>query len=356
MKEVNQFFATGPIYNIHDAIIQTLQRDIGYDEFGNPINYPPDIYEAALNTVSNSKVIFSPTGVHPDAYLYEQDQEKAVSDVGGRFSGIILQPYIDRTGHPTAKGKLALEPDPEIENLIASGHLSLSPSVWTTYDDYGKIIKIRFQNLIIFPEIPGGAFVPRDSGTIILNSKPNEAKPPVNSTQSTGKPMTTDPTVIEKPVIDPALAAEIKQIKEMAAQFTESKKTSDELKAQLEAKDAELKAEKEAFAQFTAKLEADKQAAREREFQGLINDPLFPPGLLKGDNAEEILKAEFAASPIQFTRRILTVFATQNAFLGEKGKEQGQQFSAPKSESKWDTSEGKTLLEKFGLKREQMGA
>ncbi len=356
MKEVNHHFAISPILNIHDCIFQTLDRVIDYDEYGNPIMYPADVYEAGISTASNAKIIFAMD--HPDPYLYEEDPEKAIREVGGREAGNLLDPYVNRTGHPTARGKLGLFSDPDIEALIADGKLSMSPSVWSTYDEMGRIVKIRFQNLLIFPEVPGGANVPRDPGTIILNTKPKS-----------GKTMTE---TIEKPVIDPALSA---QISELAQQFTafktetekakadtaKLKEETDNLRAQLFKKDEELakekealKKEKEAFEQFTAKLEQEKAEARNREFQGLIHDPMFPEGLLKAEKAEEILKAEFDASPIQFTRHVLSVYMTQNQHLEGKG-EQGQQFTKPKSDSKWDSDEGKMLLSKFGLKREQMG-
>ena len=356
MKEVNHHFAISPILNIHDCIFQTLDRVIDYDVDGNPILYPADVYEAGIATASNAKIIFAMD--HPDPYLYEEDPEKAIREVGGREAGNLLNPYVNRTGHPTARGQLGLFSDPDIETLIADGKLSMSPSVWSTYDEMGRIVKIRFQNLLIFPEVPGGANVPRDPGTIILNTKP---KPGKNMAET-----------IEKPVIDPALSA---QITELAQQFkafkteaekskaeTEAMKTETEnLKAQLFKKDEELtkekealKKEKEAFTQFTAKLEEEKAAAREREFQGLIHDPIFPEGLLKTENAEETLKAEFDASPVQFTRHVLSIAITQNQLLEGKG-EQGHQFTAPKGDSKWDTGEGKMLLSKLGLKREQMG-
>jgi len=361
MTEVNHHFAISPIFNVHDCIFQTLDRVIDYDEFGAPILYPADVYEAGIQTANGAQIIFAMD--HPDPYLYEDDPEKAIREVGGRVAGTILNPYVNRTGHPTARGQLNLLQDPDIEALIADGKLSMSPSVWSTYDDTGRIVKIRFQNLLIFPEVPGGANVPRDPGTIILNTKPIQ------------KPGKTMAETIEKPVIDPALSA---QITELAQQFkafktdaekakeeTESMKAETEyLKAQLFKKDEELtkekealKKEKEAFAQFTAKLEEEKAAAREREFKGLLNDPIFPEGLLKAENAEETLKAEFDASPVQFTRHVLSIAMTQNQALEGKG-EQGQQFAAPKSDSKWDTNEGKTLLEKFasyGVKRDQLG-
>lgn len=342
MTEVFQSFSA-PLYNVHDAIIQTLDRHLGYDSRGYPQLYPADVYEAALDTVNSSRIIYSPTGIHPDPYAYETDPEKAVLEVGGRFAGKILQPYIDRTGHPTTKGKLALEPDQELEDLIANGKLSLSPSVFATYDEMGNTVtQIRFQNLLIFPEIPGGPVVPGDPGTIFLNTK-----------QNPGKTMTE---TIEKPVIDPAITA---QLQELAQQFSSFKKETESLKseaeglkAQIASKDEELAKERETFAQFTAKLEADKLAAIERDFQGMIHDPLFPEGLLKAENAEEILRAEFTTSPAQFTRHVLSVYATQNAFL-EKSKEQGQQFTAAGKQN--DVYErGKEMFSKFGLAPEDI--
>lgn len=357
-KETHIYCATTPLYftpTNHDAIIQTLDRHLGYDENFYPIFFPHDVYEAALDTVNDAKIIFS-SGVHPDYDLYEINPEQAVRDAGGRFAGDLTNAHIDMIGHPTAYATLALNPDPDIEQLITEGKLSVSPSLGLTRDEAGNIIKIKFQNLLIFPETVNGPAVPGDPGTKILNTKPNPNREdaPINPTQL-GKTM-TEP--IEKPVIDPAVTA---QLQELAQQFSlfkkdieSAKSETDGLKAQLAAKDEELKAEKEAFAQFTVKLEEDKAKAKEAEFQGLIHDPLFPEGLLKGDNAEELLRTEFNVSPAQFTRRILTVYATQNKLLGDKGQEQGQQFSQHKPESRWDSDEGKMIISKLGIKRERM--
>lgn len=348
-KDSFVYCATQPLLfsqNSHEAIIQTLDRFLGYDENYFPLLFPAEVYEAALDTVNDAKIVFS-SGVHPNYDLYEINPDQAVRDVGGRYAGKLSSARVDRTGHPTTMAVLELDPDPDIEQLIIEGKLSLSPSLGLTRDDAGNIIKIKFQNLLIFPETPNSMSVPRDQGTKILNSQPNHI-------QQSGKIM-AEPTVIEttveKPIVDPALAA---KINEMAAQFTAFQSKTADLEAQIKAKNEELTKKDEAFAQFTEKIEAEKIAAKELEFQGLIHDPLFPEGLLKAENAEEILKSEFNASPAQFTRRVLSVYATQNTFLENAGGEQGQQFSKRKSESKWDTDEGKLLLVKLGVTREQM--
>lgn len=343
--------------NNHDAIIQTLDRHLGYDENFYPIFFPKDVYEAALDTVNDAKIIFT-SGIHADYDHYDANPEQAVRDVGGRFAGYLTDARIDSIGHPTVCATLVFDPDPDIEQLIQEGKLSVSPSLGLTRDEAGNIIKIKFQNLLVFPETPGGMAVPGDPGTKILNSRPREAEPLQNHdnfTQNIGQPM-TEPTVIEKPVVDPALAAQIKEIKEMAVQFSEFKKNSEDLKAQLEAKETELKAEREAHAQFTERIEREKQETYDREVKSLINDPNMPDGLKAGENWEENLMNDFKASPVQFTRRVMGVYAKQNVFLEKGGKEQGQQFSQQKSASYWDSDEGKLIMAKLNLKREQMGA
>lgn len=352
MKEVNHHFANIPVLNLHDCIFQTLDRVIDYDEDGKPICYPADVYEAGIHTADESQIIFALD--HPDAYLYEEDPEKAIREVGGKVAGALLNPYVNRIGHATARGQMGLIPDPDIEALIAEGKLSMSPSVWTTYDDEGRIIKIRFQNLLIFPEVPGGATVPRDPGTIILNTKKREET--TSQTQFSGKIMTE---TIEKPVVDPAVMAQLQELSQQFSTFKKdldtAKSEADGLKAQLASKDEELAKERETFAQFTAKIEAEKEKTKIAEFQSLIHDPLFPEGLLKTENAEEQLKAEFDASPAQFAKKILTVYAMQNKFLAGAG-EQGQQFTKEKSEDPVSEmySKGKTMFEKFGLTPEDI--
>jgi hypothetical protein len=337
----------------HDAIIQTLERHLGYDEDWYPLYFPTDVYASALDTVNDARIIFT-SGIHPDFDQYEINPEQAVRDVGGRFAGYLTNARIDTIGHPTACATLALDSDPDIEQLIKEGKLSVSPSVGVTRDEAGDIIKMKFQNLLVFPETPGGMAVPGDPGTKILNSKKNPKYNPSqiddNLNENSGSTMTEKTVIetVEKPVIDPAITA---QIKEMAAQFTAFQNKTNDLETQLKAKDEALAKEKEAFAQFTAKIEADKVAAKELEFMGLIHDPLFPEGMLKAENAEAELKAEFQASPAQFTRRILSVYAAQNAFLGKHGKEEGQQFSSQKKEDGL-SAEARELYKKLGAKEE----
>jgi len=74
---------------------------------------------------------------------------------------------------------------------------------------------------------------------------------------------------------------------------------------------------------------------------------------LKADGAEEILRAEFTTSPAQFTRHVLSVYATQNTFLGTKGKEQGQQFTAQGKQNEV-YERGKDMFSKFGLAPEDI--
>lgn len=350
MKEVSQSFATGPIYNIHDAIIQTLDRDLGWDEYGNRQIFSPDVYESALSTVSDSLIIYSPTGVHADAYKYEENPEEAISAIGGRIAGKILQPYIDKTGHPTVRGKLAFEPDQEIEKLISEGHLSLSPAVWTTYDDNGNVIRVRFQNLLIFPEIPGGPYVPGDPGTIILNSKPNN-KTGTNMTETQGGAAIA-------PQLDPQ---QLSSLVEMVSQFTAFQKKVEEREAE-SAKKAEereaqfsklLEDEKQKRLSLESAIKAEKEAQKEAEWISVFTNPLLPEGMKK--IPEEQLKKEFYESPATFTNKLMSVFSMQNNFIGTHG-EQGQQFTKEKSEDPVSEmySKGKTMFDKFGLTPEDL--
>lgn len=65
-----------------------------------------------------------------------------------------------------------------------------------------------------------------------------------------------------------------------------------------------------------------------QEFTDLLNDPFFPTQLLKNDG-ESRLYEEFSTHPTQFARNILHASAS--------------------SHSKWDTPEGREILQKFNL-------
>ena len=322
-----------PIYGdrIHNAIIQTLDRHLGYDINRYPLFFPSTVYEAALQNATDVDIIFAQS--HPNFELYDANPEQAVREVGGQFAGKLRSPRIDKTGHPAAMGELALENNPNIEQLIKEGKLSLSPSLGITRDADGNIVKARLQNILIFPDLVGGPMIPGDPGTRILNNKPNPdfKKPTI---QKTGNTMTEKPDGAQAPLDLAGLA-------EMVAQFTVASKKAEEEKAQftamLEAKDKELAD----FRASIAKQEADR---RTNEFKALIEDPNFPVGMKAGDNAIETLRAEFEASPVQFTKKVVTAMAALGTELPE---EQGAQFTGSKPKTLSD--EEKAVCKRLGI-------
>jgi len=321
-----------PISNIHQVMFQTLERNLGYDEYGLPIFFPKDAYQSAIENANNVKIVFS-SGVHPDFELYDVDPAKAIREAGGREAGVLLNPYINTVGHPMAYGDFGLYNDPDIELLNQEGHLSMSPSLGLTRDEKGNITKIRLQNILIFPEIPGGEYVPRDPGTKLLNSQHN----PLNkksTIQKTGNTMTEKPDGAQAPIDLAGLA-------EMVAQFTASSKKAEEEKAQFTAM---LEAKDKALADLQASIAKQEAARKDSEFKALIEDPNFPVGMKAGDGFEATLRAEFEASPVQFTKKVVTAMATLGTQLPG---EQGAQFTGQKPKKHTDAEIA--IYKKLGL-------
>jgi hypothetical protein len=337
LKNETYIQCTGePVYGdrIHNAIIQTLDRHLGYDINRYPLFFPSTVYEAALKNATDVDIIFAQS--HPNFELYDVNPEQAVREVGGQFAGKLRGARVDKIGHPAAMGELALSANADIEQLIKEGKLSLSPSLGIVRDTDGNIVKARLQNILLFPELVGGPMIPGDPGTRILNNRPNplHKKPTIK----------TDDLMTEKP--DGAQApVDLASLAEMVAQFTASSKKAEEEKAQftamLAAKDKELAD----FRASIAKQEADRKDA---EFKALIQDPNFPTGLKAGEGFEATLRAEFEASPVQFTKKVVTAMATLAAPLPG---EQGAQFA--KQSMKKHTDAEIEIFKKFGLKESE---
>ena len=72
-----------------------------------------------------------------------------------------------------------------------------------------------------------------------------------------------------------------------------------------------------------------------KDFQELINDPVFPRVLLQGDGAIDRLQDDFVNHPVQFTRTIMTA-AYKERF------------------AQWNTPKGQEILSKFALTVEDL--
>lgn len=72
-----------------------------------------------------------------------------------------------------------------------------------------------------------------------------------------------------------------------------------------------------------------------KDFQSLINDPVFPQTLLQGDGAIDRLQDDFVNHPVQFTRTVMT--AAYNERFAQ-----------------WNTPKGQEILKKFNLTVEDL--
>lgn len=72
-----------------------------------------------------------------------------------------------------------------------------------------------------------------------------------------------------------------------------------------------------------------------KDFQNLINDPIFPQALLRGDGAIDRLQDDFVNHPVQFTRAVVAA-AHKERF------------------AQWNTPKGQEILTKFGLTVEDL--
>lgn len=330
-------FFSGRLVNIHDATIQTLDRYFTTDHLGRPLMYPSEIYEKAMQYMDGADIVFAPE--HPDFKLYDQDPDEAVKQAKGRFVGKLRGPYIDRTGHPKVRAKLEINNDPELEQMIREGKLSISPSLGVIQDENGNVKNIRFQNLLLFPEEAGSAQIPGDLGTGILNTQKIESSNYQNSKNQ--NPATATGTSMADGTGGTGSGSNgqggdaTPSTAEIMQQFTAMKQNQERLERMIKEKDDTINRQ-------ASLIEQNQQFQKDMDWKALADS--LPKGLTQGEQYD-ISRHEFDENPAQFCKKVIDIIQKD---VTVKVQEQGQQFMKEMQiDPAWE--KGKEMFQKLGL-------
>jgi hypothetical protein len=294
------FEGKGNFTESHDAILQTLNANIGGDF------YPVDSFEENLDGWNNIPIIYAQR--HPNPKKFEENVDDALAEINGEIVGYVTSPRIEVTGHPKLLAKPTFtKKQQELNEFINSGKLSLSTGFFGSVVD-GQVKNIKPQHLLVFVE--EGLAVPVDRGSGFLNAKHkldellegirtifNGAKQPEIFKEAEGEHMGEEG---KPPEVKPD------------GQLEELKKEIDTLKARLQEADGVIaeyrKAEDEA--------KVEKLNAKWQEIKTAL-----PIGMLKPEGAEEQLKKEWTDDPAGFSLKMF-----KNMKEAPKKEEEGEEF------------------------------
>ncbi len=358
----------------HEAILQTLNRDIGGYYF------PSETFAHNVQDWSGIPIVYAID--HPDLKVFAENPQLALDKIKGRIVGHVKTPRIEIVGHPRLMANMEII-DEEINKLISEGKISHSTGFIGAID--GKnVIGVKPNHVLVFLE--DAKNLPKDRGALILNKEDgtvieteediqieNVDKKPYGDVEYADPgyqedgvkryPLDTEKHVraawsyINMPKNQKAYTADqLEKIKakiksaakklgiEISNKETETKMTEDkenELTKQLEISNKEketMKSElvnrdetikqldisnkelKEQLKVFEQKEAERVKTLTESRWQTIVNS--LPKGVREGDKDAK-LKAEFETDPQAFTLRLLEIKNTESKIIAGLHGEEG---------------------------------
>jgi hypothetical protein len=311
----------------HDVILQTLDID------NNGAFRAKEAYEKTLSAWNNLPLIFAKN--HPDMIAFVTNPSKALNDINGKIVGCVKNPYISITGHPRLMSALTVT-DKNVDTLIEEGKASISTGLFRDINEYNVYTSVTPNHVLIFEE--DTEVFPADRGSMVLNQNNND---PTNLgksladvrsfftrllkldnlQQEEGYNRHKKKEVSQKGKMDKIeeLAEELQTMKlelvTAKAELNQTKATSEDITAQLKAKDAELnqlktthttelKEATDKITAFEQETAARAQAAIDVQWNTLKKDSI-PPGFTHKPEDEKKLKELFVKEPHAFMTKLV---------------------------------------------------
>ncbi len=159
MQTVAMFMNVEILNASHEAILQTLNRDIGGYYF------PSEAFANNVTAWSSIPIIYASD--HPDMKLFLENPKLALDKIKGRIVGEVTMPRIETVGHPRLMANMDIN-DPEVNKLIELGKISHSTGFIGKVD--GKnITSVNPNHVLVFMEDANN--LPKDRGAFILNKE-----------------------------------------------------------------------------------------------------------------------------------------------------------------------------------------
>ena len=143
----------------HDAILQTLNRDIGGYYF------PCESFANNVNDWSGIPIVYATD--HPDLKLFAENPQLALDKIKGRIVGQVSMPRVETVGHPRLMASMEITDD-EINRYINDGKISHSTGFIGAVN--GKTVTgVTPNHVLVFLE--DAKNIPKDRGAFILNKE-----------------------------------------------------------------------------------------------------------------------------------------------------------------------------------------
>ena len=341
---------------VHDAILQTLNREIG------GYCFPVEPFTQSVNAWEGIPVVYA--NDHPDMKLFAENPTKALEDIKGEIVGQVSKPYIASEGHPRLMAGIT-NTNTDVAQLIKDGQASLSTGFMGAADKTSRILNVTPNHVLLFKEDTEN--MPKDHGAFILNKEDyieftnrgeimadetisDKIKQPIidlyNAVIGSGKPpyaggddshnsgkltteevenmdevskLSSELTIANKEIGDVTSKLDIanKQIEDLKTQSTENDSTLEIANKDIETHKATITGLETKVKEFEQKEVDALKVKRDEQWEEIKNK--LPPGLTHTDDATTALRAEWDTDPYTFSSKYVGI--QNQASRGESGSE-----------------------------------
>ena len=353
---------------VHDAILQTLNREIG------GYCFPVEPFTQSVSAWEGIPVIYA--NDHPDMKLFVEDPAKALEAIKGEVVGQVSKPYIATEGHPRLMAGIT-NTNTDVAQLIKDGQASLSTGFMGAADNESKILNVTPNHVLLFKE--DAENMPKDHGAVILNKEDlieftnrgeimedhtisDKIKQPIidlyNAVMGSGKPpdsggdnshnsgtLTTTEVenmeevkqlsdkleIANKSIGDVTskLGIANKQIEDLKTQATEKDSTLEVANKDIETHKATITGLETKVKEFEQKEVDALKVKRDEQWTEIKNK--LPPGLTHTEDDAKALRVEWDTDPYTFSSKYVGI---QN----QEGRgESGAEFTSGTSEASMGT-------------------
>ena len=326
----------------HDAILQTLNREIG------GYCFPVDAFTNTVDAWSGIPVIYADN--HPDMALFDKDQAAALEKISGEIVGTVNKPHVATDGHPRLMGQLKNK-NLDVAKLITAGKASISTGFRGTADENKQIVDVVPNHVLIFKE--DSENMPKDHGAFILNKTDY-----IEFTNAGEILVSNNRHIIDKNIKESTNMEEVNELSEkleiankelgsVASKLDIANKETESLKTTIEEQKTALEvANKKSDTQISSieayeitikefeQKEADTLAAK-RDSEWDIVKANLPVGLTHKEDDDKALRSEWESDGQSFTAKYLPM-AQKVPGTGESGAEHTPVGESTASMGSWD--------------------
>lgn len=322
---------------LHDAILQTLDRDMLHPSVGKVFMRKED-FEPTVKDWEGVPVIYAKE--HPDPDLLTADLQKELDRIGGKLVGTVVGPRLNIAGHPRLESKVALK-DPDMEELKDKGKLSLSTGFKSMIKDGKTNGPVTPNHVLLFEET--GMDRPVDQGSWILNKTTDlikSLKDLISRHESPGL-IAIDPQMTIQVLNQQESAGEepdnnrgekmpdeglIKENAMLKAEVETLKQQIAALTEKLSNQASEEEKQKEALTQAETKITELEKAKADAEAEKLNQKWLnfkehVPEGMIKGEGKEAELEKRFKEDSASVALEVMNFKAEQPGGTEQEGSE-----------------------------------